>query len=193
MAQSKMVQNRPFLQQLNLILVCLHHSLMKIIYSHPIAILFIGCLLLNAVETVKACDVTFIITPQAMVSSADIIVRAKAVKFVDKEGVNFKVTEVLKGINVPSTITITGSLEKRDDFNKRDIPYRHIRSSGDGQCFAYGYKEGGEFLLFLKKEKDKLTPYWSALAPTNEQLRADDAWLKWVKEQLKQYNLKSVS
>ena len=165
---------------------------MKTIYSHLIAILFIGYLLISAVEAVNGCDAS-IITPQEMVRSADIIVHAKAVKFVDKEGVNFKITEVLKGINVATTITIKGSLEKRDDFNKGDIPYRHVRSSGHGPCFAYEYKEDGEFLLFLKREKGEHTPYWSPLAPTNEQLRPDDSWLKWVKEQLKQFTLKSVS
>ncbi len=162
---------------------------MKTNYSHLIAVFFMGCLLISAVETVKGCEVTSIITPQAMVRDADIIVRAKSVKFIDNEGVNFKIIEVIKGVNVPTTLIIKGSLEKQDDFNKGNIPYEHVRSSGHGPCFAYEYKEGGEFLLLLKKQKDELTPYWSPLAPTNEQLGSDYAWLKWVKEQLKSTTL----
>lgn len=159
---------------------------MRTISSQLTIILLLGYLLLSTVETVEACDVFPIISPQAMVKNADIIVRATATEFIDKEGVNFKFTEILKGINVPTTITITGSLEKRDDFNKGNVPYGHVRSSGHGPCFAYEYKKGGEFLLFLKKEKGELTPYWSPLAPANEQLRSDnDEWVKWVKTHLK--------
>ncbi|HEU0173240.1 MAG TPA: hypothetical protein VFV58_03190 [Blastocatellia bacterium] len=48
------------------------------------------------------------------------------------------------------------------------------------------YKRGAEFLLFLKKSEGKLSPYWDALSPTNEQLRSNtDPWISWVKNRLK--------
>jgi hypothetical protein len=61
-----------------------------------------------------------------------------------------------------------------------------VRPGGrHGSCEVYIYKKDAEFLLFLRKEEGKLTPYWASESPTNEQLRSpDDAWLKWVKEYL---------
>ena len=49
------------------------------------------------------------------------------------------------------------------------------------------YRRGAEFLLVLKwyPAGVTLTPYWYALAPTNEQLRSDqDPWLRWVRQQI---------
>jgi mannose-6-phosphate isomerase-like protein (cupin superfamily) len=64
-----------------------------------------------------------------------------------------------------------------------------------GSCWAFHYKDGAEFLLFLKRhdpnEEDsvewgEVTPYWASMAPTNEQLHSPDgAWLRWVKDYLK--------
>lgn len=140
-------------------------------------------------------------SPQKLVANADIIVRATAIKYVrapvgdirelnepgDAE-IQFQIEETLKGRKLPATITLKGYLTGRDDFNDRPVPYDFIRPGGrGGSCSAYEYKQEAEFLLFLKEVDGRLTVRWYALAPTNEQLHsADDPWLSWVKEQLKQ-------
>ena len=129
--------------------------------------------------------------------AADLIVRATAVKYVvprdpnltttgePKSTIEFKVEEVLKGANEP-TVVLHGYLSEEDDFNETEMPYRFVRRNGrSGSCFANTYKEGAQFLLFLKKTGEKYTANISALGPTNEQLRGpDDEWLQWVKEYL---------
>lgn len=139
-------------------------------------------------------------SPQAVVSGAEMIVRATAIRYLKApEGnvrqlnepsdteIEFRVEETLKGQNVPSTIILNGYLSERDDFNDRPVPYDFVRPGGrGGSCSAYEYKQGAEFLLFLKRIDGRLTIRWYALAPTNEQLHsADDPWIIWVKEQLK--------
>jgi hypothetical protein len=144
----------------------------------------------------------------AMVSRAEMIVRAVAVDY-DKApvgdlrqlnepgdaAIEFKVKEILKGENVPSTMILNGYLTGRDDFNDQPVPYDFVRPGGrGGSCSAYEYAQGAEFLLFLKRIDDKLTIRWYALAPTNEQLHsADDPWVVWVKEQLKSSESKPSS
>jgi hypothetical protein len=66
------------------------------------------------------------------------------------------------------------------------VPYDFVRKGGrGGSCFAYKYKQGAEFLLFLVEKDGKYTLQLYALAPVNEQLRnKDDEWLTWVKNQL---------
>ena len=136
----------------------------------------------------------------AMVSRAEIIVRATAVEYVkspvgdlrqlnepgDAE-IDFRVNEILKGQAVQSAIILNGYLTARNDFNDRPVPYDFVRPGGrGGSCSAYEYMQGAEFLLFLKNVNGRLTIRWYALAPTNEQLHsADDPWVVWVKEQLK--------
>jgi hypothetical protein len=147
-------------------------------------------------------------SPTTMVSRAEIIVRATAVEYVkapvgdlrqlnepgDAE-IEFSVREILKGEAVPSTIVLNGYLAARDDFNDRPVPYYFVRPGGrGGSCSAYEYKQGAEFLLFLKKINGRLTIRWYALAPTNEQVHsADDPWVVWVKEQLKSPERKESS
>ena len=147
-------------------------------------------------------------SPAAMVSRAEIIVRATAVDYVkppvgdlrqlnepgDAE-INFRVQEILKGQDVPSTIVLNGYLTAKNDFNDRPVPYDFVRRGGrGGSCSAYEYMQGAEFLLFLKKVNGRLTIRWYALAPTNEQLHsADDLWVVWVKEQLKSPESKGFS
>lgn len=145
-------------------------------------LLVLGCVLIISPTNIKACSAP-VISPDATVKSADVIVRATPLEFVENERIKFKVLEVLKGNDVPSTLIIKGSLTKKDDYNERPIPYWHVRPSGSAPCYAYEYKEGAEFLLILKEQDGKLTPYWYPLAPTNEQLRpVKDAWFIWVKE-----------
>lgn len=130
---------------------------------------------------------------------ADVIVRATAVKYVampdphttttgtPDSTVEFKVEEVLKGENVPASIVLNGYLSDKDDYNDVEVPYKFVRLGGRaGSCFANTYREGAQFLLFLKKTQGGYTPNISALGPTNEQLHgSDDAWLRWVKNHLK--------
>jgi len=141
--------------------------------------------------------------PKILVQNAEIIVRATAVGYGDPPPpdsrirfIEFRVEEVLKGEESPNTFLIRGILTDKDDFNDRPVPYDYVRPMGrDGSCSARHYKQGAEFLLFLKRhdisEKDSrewgdITPYWASMAATNEQLNhADDAWLLWVKGFLK--------
>jgi hypothetical protein len=93
--------------------------------------------------------------------------------------VEFRVDEVLKGENVSGSLIINGYLKDKNDFNDRPVPSDFIRPSGQaGSSIANSYKEGAEFLLFLEKKEERLTPYWAVFTPTNEQ-PSDDPWLKW--------------
>ena len=163
------------------------------------AALSLACAAFMSAPAVKACRAARP-SPQALVSGAEIIVRASADRYVKApEGnsrylnepadaeIEFSVLEVVKGEKVPSTIILNGYLTDKDDFNDRPVPYDFVRPGGrGGSCSAYQYKQDAEFLLFLKKKDGKLTIGWYALAPTNEQLNsADDSWVVWVKEQLK--------
>jgi hypothetical protein len=139
--------------------------------------------------------------------AADVIVRVTAVKYIiepdpntrttgePESTIEFKIEEVLKGKNLPESVVLRGYLSDRDDFNDVEVPYKFVRPNGRaGSCFANSYKEGAQFLLFLKKKEDEFTPNISALGPTNEQLRGpDDAWLRWVKEYLQSHRRKEKS
>ena len=129
-----------------------------------------------------------------------IIVRATAVKYAKTSDnpqiitsgkpdsiIEFKVEERLRGENIPDKITLNGYLSEKDDYNELPVPYKFVRPNGRrGSCFANTYKEGGQFLLFLKRTGNDYTTNISALGPTNEQLRSeDDAWLIWVRNYLK--------
>ena len=155
--------------------------------AYFISALLLGCALLSPATRARACSAPPPASGHGLVASADVIVLATAVEFVAGQGVRFQVAEVLKGENVPTALVFQGSLGQRDDFNDRPVPYDFVRPGGrGGPCHAYEYKQGAEFLLLLKKRKAELTPYWAALAATNEQLRsADDPWLAWVRDHLR--------
>ena len=172
-----------------------------------IASVFLACVALMLPSNAMACRAPSP-SPQAVVSGAELIVRATASRYVKApEGnirtlnepgdaeIEFNVEETLKGEAVPSTIILNGYLTERDDFNDRPVPYDFVRPGGrGGSCSAYEYKQGAEFLLFMKNVEGKLTIRWYALAPTNEQLHsADDPWIIWVREQLKAPERKEVS
>jgi hypothetical protein len=134
---------------------------------------------------------------------ADFIVRATAVKYivspvpntrttgVPESTIEFKVEETIWGGDVPSTIVLHGYLTDTDDFNEVPPPYQFVRPGGRaGSCFANSYKQGAQFLLFVKRGAHKAstsgyTTNINALGPTNEQIRgAEDPWVKWVKAYL---------
>ena len=130
--------------------------------------------------------------------SADLIVRATAVRYVvspdpntrttgvPESTVEFRTEEKIWGGDAPVTIVLNGYLTDRDDFNDVPLPYRFVRPGGRaGSCIANSYKEGAQFLLFLKRRGSSYTADISALGPTNEQLHGpEDPWLKWVKAYL---------
>jgi hypothetical protein len=143
-------------------------------------------------------------TPTELVSRAEVIVRARAGRLSDEPGrqgslagsrtqVRFVILSVLKGALSSSAIVFNGHLEDRDDPNDRPVPYNFVRPGGrHGNCFALGYRQGAEYLLFLTRadhpayaQPSDLTPYWTPLAPTNEQLFGEtDPWQDWVVQQI---------
>jgi hypothetical protein len=130
--------------------------------------------------------------------NADLIVRATADKYivlpdpllrttgVPESTVEFKIEETIRGVDVPKTIVLNGYLTDKDDYNEVPLPYKFVRPNGrSGFCFANSYKQGAQFLLFLKRGPRGYTVNFSALGPTNEQLHGpDDPWIKWVKAYL---------
>ena len=100
--------------------------------------------------------------------------------------IEFEVVGVLKGPILSGPVRIPGTLVHRDDFNDRGIPFTFVRPGGrGGNCFAFGYRQGAEYLLFLRPGKETLAPYWAPLAAVNEQVRgSQDPWVAWVRGQL---------
>lgn len=134
-------------------------------------------------------------TTLSLVRESDAIVRAVAldtvrsgplagVRIYDRVMLEFEVREVLKGDGVPGTLYAPGRLVTRDYFRAEPPPYLWDRSLGE--CKAYDYRKGGEFLLMLRRgENGSFSPDWSYLRHTNEQIRgADDPWVRWVREQV---------
>lgn len=104
----------------------------------------------------------------------------------------FRVDEVLRGREIPDTLRFSGVLEERDSFRpegENRIPYlSYYRWRGGGDCGAYTYQTGGQFLLLLGRthHTGDFDPYWALLAPTNEQIRgAADPWAGWVRRVIK--------
>lgn len=134
----------------------------------------------------NSCSVTRVMTGKEICKESTYIVRAIAKEYSQAGTISFEVREKIKGAEIPGVIEIEGSLSKKDDFNDSPVPRDFVRPEGrHGSCVATVYKEKGEFLLFLVKNKKGYTPYWAALAATNEQLTSQsDPWLLWVKTEL---------
>jgi hypothetical protein len=99
--------------------------------------------------------------------------------------IQFKVLEVIRG-EKPDRLVLRGALVENDDFNDLTSPYDFVRPNGRrGSCFASSYRTGGQYLLILKRNRDReLTVDWYPLAPVNEQLHSDDdPWLLWVRRE----------
>lgn len=138
-----------------------------------------------------------------LVRRAEVVVRVRAEGLSSTPGrpgvlggsptqVRFAILETLKGRLSSSTIEFNGSLSERDDPNGGPVPYGSVRPSGHAPCFALTYRTGAEYLLLLGRGDHQafpndLTPHWSPLGPTNEQLfgGASDAWFVWVSQQLR--------
>jgi len=133
------------------------------------ALILCGCLLVAADArpcTIVADEAHPRPTPHSLVRDADAIVVATAVR---------------------TALSLTGRLVDVDDFNHGAAPYASPRDGAlTGACFAYEYRTGASYLLFLKRSRSgTLTPYWAALQPVNEQLHdSADPWLRWVREQV---------
>ena len=174
------------------------------------ALMLCGCLLVAAAA--RPCSIAVDAahprpTPQSLVRDGDAIVVATAVRTIRRADrshgfpplppdafdvdefwngtMEMRVDETIKGGPNPLALTLTGRLVDTDDFNRGAVPYGGARPGAQtGACFAYEYRTGGSYLLFLKRSRGGLTPYWAPLQPVNEQLHdGADPWLLWVREQ----------
>lgn len=167
----------------------------------PKALVFFVVLSVGFAVRAEPCSVVGIPTPTELVQRAEIILTARAERVSEAPGergalaesatqVIFTVLEVVKGTLPDPELRFNGHLGGEDDPNDRSIPRDFVRPGGrSGNCFALGYRSGGEYLLFLARSQHKayaqpfnLTPYWAPLAATNDQLFGpDDPWLVWVR------------
>ncbi|RDZ28668.1 hypothetical protein [Lysobacter silvisoli] len=148
--------------------------------------------LLFAALPTHACSVREVLRPELLVEQAQAIyhVKADGYAFLPKRSrhedatVRFGLLGVVKGSAPKAPLEFPGVLVKADDRNDHAVPYEFVRPAGRrGMCFAMEYRVGGEYLMLIKGG----TPYWAALAPTNEQVFGSaDAWLRWVKQQVAQ-------
>jgi len=140
--------------------------------------------------------------PDDLIRRAEVIVLATAVRertptpLSMRSRVEFHAGAILKGRVSINLLPIPGSLVPADDFNDSPAPYTFVRPTGRrGSCFADTFKEGGQFLLMLRPTREiradpdpfepELTPYWEALAPTDEQVTGPrDPWVRYVREVL---------
>ena len=161
-----------------------------------------------AAPPAMACTSSFMGDPATLIRDADVIVRMRAVsqrgepfansltlrrQQAESSGrqfgtdIRFEVIEVIKGLPAALVADVEGTLEDRDDPNDRPVPYGWVRPGGrGGGCFAMRYRLEREYLLFLKTVRGRQTPYWSPMAPTNEQVSgANDPWVAWVRQRLR--------
>jgi hypothetical protein len=151
----------------------------------------------GSASPVKACQAPPFSFSQLL--TADVIVRATAVKYVvvppepnlvvlgpPDSTVEFKVEETLKGTGLTESLVLNAQLSDKDDYNEKPVPYKIVRPDGQrGSCYANTYKQGAQFLLFLKKTGVGYASDFVPLGPTNEQLKSEtDPWLLWVKVRL---------
>lgn len=140
-----------------------------------------------------------------LVRDAEVIARVRAEGFSPtpgrKEGivvtrtqVRFAVIEMLEGRLLSSTLEFNGRLTERDDLNRGSVPYTTNRPGGHAGCIAVNYRVGAEYLFLLRRPDhpaygplDQLTPYWTPLSPTNEQLfdGVRDPWFVWVSREVR--------
>jgi hypothetical protein len=96
----------------------------------------------------------------------------------------FRIISTIKGTAPVQALIIPGYFDSRDDFNDLpQLPRTFVRLGGrHGNCYALNYREGATYLLILKWQQARLTPYWTPLKPTNEQVRPGaDEWVEWVR------------
>lgn len=136
---------------------------------------------------------------QRIVAEAEVIVRATALREIpapaaeERRGakhVAFEVREVLRGSGVPDTLRFTGVIRDEDAVPPElveEVPHLSYIRRYAGDCQAFTYRAGGEYLLLLQlsAERGSFDPYWTLLAPTNNQIGGDeDRWLRWVRAEI---------
>ena len=141
-----------------------------------------------------ACSPRKVSTPQELVSGADGIYHVRASNEIPgppsssrmprpqpNAQVTFRVLSILKGTR-RTMLLLPANFVSETDPNDQPVPYDFVRPGGRwGNCYAVTFKQGQEYLLFLKGG----TPYWSPLAPTTEQvIGTTDPWLIWVRREL---------
>ena len=110
--------------------------------------------------------------------------------------VEFEVLDVVKGSFGEDKARFPGQMDSYSGPNKQTPPYTRTRGS-HGSCFATDYAAGREYLLFLRRPHHywhsiprgggELTPYWTTLGPTAEEVTGrDDPWLSWVEDRVAQ-------
>jgi len=128
----------------------------------------------------NCCKVTHIATAEEISDGADVIVRVRVPKIVqeDIKPLEMTVLEVLKGSFSEDMILVEGQTTDYCGPNDVPVPYSHVRPGGrTGYCYAYDYKPGAEYLLFIRSG----TPYWSPQAATNEEITGiEDPWYQWI-------------
>lgn len=142
----------------------------------------------------QACSPGHRYTPEELVDAADGIYRVRAdglgtVLAPESDDflpwpsthVRFAVLQTLKG-DAQETLVLNGELVADADPNDHPPPYGFVRPGGrHGNCFATGYVDGRQYLLFLRRGEI----YWAALAPANEEVTgAMDPWVTWVQQRL---------
>ena len=141
-------------------------------------------------QALWACSAQ-VIPVDAMVDGSEVIVRARVVSSTPDQGndrgtIHLEVLETLKGAWTGSPLSVEGRLNDYPARTARPVPYDLLdcsRAAGCGGCFAYDYKEGAEYLLFLKEAN----PYWAPLSPTNEEVSgSDDPWVVWIRGALQE-------
>jgi hypothetical protein len=144
--------------------------------------------LLFTVLPCMACTTKKIETHEQLILRADAIYHARATEYLvptnqrmkgEIPRVIFTVLDTIKGPSMRS-IQFPALLTEFNDKNDMPVPYNLVRPDGRrGQCYATKYKSGQEYLLFIKGG----TPYWSRLAPTNEEVSGNsDPWVLLVKK-----------
>jgi hypothetical protein len=154
----------------------------------------------------QACCCVVLLAPEELVRQAAVIIRVRALSVCvgahclppsaalvnEKAGppahsydvdrmVEFEVIETLKGPAMPARVRLSGALLGHDRFHDRPVPYEFGRGTA-GSCNPWDYRAGGEYLLMLRPRGTELTPNWEPGIASNEQLRADDPWLAWVRK-----------
>ena len=134
----------------------------------------------SAVAMVREADGILRVTPEYLVHAG-----SDPNSTAPDSRIQFKVLEVIRGER-PDRLMLYGALVETDDFNDHTPPYDFVRPNGrSGTCFASSYRLGGQYLLMLKRDRNReLSIYWYPLAPVNEQIHsADDPWIIWVRKE----------
>ncbi len=140
----------------------------------------------------EACSAARLLGPEELVRTADAVVRVRAIGSLaaadptawPPESVRLELLEVLSGTVSGRELVLPGRIRDYAATRERRLPYDGVdcaRAGGCGGCYAYDYKLGAQYLLLLKRN----SPYWAALAPSNEEIGgSSDPWVVWVRQRL---------